>query len=828
MDHLLLPAVLLGEPDGVTVLRVPDPTNNTVSDLRLLVAANLISSQITVAESNRYKLYDISSENVSSSDPRLRNDTGSSVQDLFPGAIPLDPLQVIGDVFPAAGQARTVRLLLVQLANVGRTPTQSALPPSYESLAAHNTVLRQNTLPVQSDASSPSAPSDSPAEVPVHNPHYATLAKIFDAKPVEDVLFSTTSPMLPIPPNSKGEYPHPVANARSSAGPVPIVPAGDIASASRLTSAGEQSGASLTELTDSSPSFLDTLNQKLGYFGRRPDQRNSALENVEAREGPSGMQAGVISGASPDVGVSNNPTEVAPLPATITNAVTSPPASASNPAIPPATSPSSITPPPAAPVSIPVTAPTPVGEIPEVEISATEQKYLIVSPRSPRSPIPQTPLAKLIDKVTIVSVPEVPIFNANSEKEYASSRSARRRKFIIGGIIVLVLVIIAIGAGVGVSKKGAAGGGDSGGGGGGGGSDNESTLPAPPNDSGQAPGTLLRTINLEGSTHIASDFEMQLSPDGRYLVVAYNYRLQVWDTTTWKTTTYTKEELHTGADGVRNNFGGLSVSVDGKQVFTLSSDGVVRGWAVEGSSGTPATYSAGSPGTFMVPSFRKNPLWVRNADGVYGGVGGSATKLAPFDGSFAWPKIFHLQGESRLFAHSVKDLESGAPFRLYEYALTYPENTRTVATVVNTTTLENPYQSRPASNFGSALANSWDVSPDRRSIFQAYSDRLISHIDLSTGKIVSEFGLGSVMEQQPYSLAVSPDGNHVFTGHYPKSQSIVVQWDVATGKEVRRFEGHPYTGCNEPKDICSGVLAVAVKGKLLYSADTQHIRQWAI
>ena len=106
MDQLLLPAVLLGDPDGVTVLRVPDPTTSSISDLRLLAASNLISSHITVPERNRYKLYDISNEDVASTDPRLRNDTDLTVQEIFPGAVLLDPLQLIGDVFPPGGQSR--------------------------------------------------------------------------------------------------------------------------------------------------------------------------------------------------------------------------------------------------------------------------------------------------------------------------------------------------------------------------------------------------------------------------------------------------------------------------------------------------------------------------------------------------------------------------------------------------------------------------------------------------------------------------------------------------------------------------------------------------
>jgi WD40 repeat protein len=70
-------------------------------------------------------------------------------------------------------------------------------------------------------------------------------------------------------------------------------------------------------------------------------------------------------------------------------------------------------------------------------------------------------------------------------------------------------------------------------------------------------------------------------------------------------------------------------------------------------------------------------------------------------------------------------------------------------------------------------------------------DAVVRLWDVATGKQVRTFEghTGSVP-----GLAFSPDGKRLLTGGHDRTARL---WDVATGKEVRKLEGHT--------DIVSGV-----------------------
>ncbi|KAJ3041130.1 hypothetical protein HDV00_009844 [Rhizophlyctis rosea] len=121
-DLLLLPTVLLGDPDSATVLSISNAASTTISQLRPIAASHLIGD-IPLPEINRLKLYDVSALNVSCNDDRLRNDT-APITDLFPDVVSLDPFRLVGDVFKAGSpeSASAARLLVVQTKTAGEPP----------------------------------------------------------------------------------------------------------------------------------------------------------------------------------------------------------------------------------------------------------------------------------------------------------------------------------------------------------------------------------------------------------------------------------------------------------------------------------------------------------------------------------------------------------------------------------------------------------------------------------------------------------------------------------------------------------------------------------
>jgi WD40 repeat protein len=64
------------------------------------------------------------------------------------------------------------------------------------------------------------------------------------------------------------------------------------------------------------------------------------------------------------------------------------------------------------------------------------------------------------------------------------------------------------------------------------------------------------------------------------------------------------------------------------------------------------------------------------------------------------------------------------------------------------------------------------------------------------------------------SVAFSPDGQHVLSGHF---DTTVRLWETETAREVRRFSGH--------KQMVSGV-AFLPDGRVVSSSHDQTVRIW--
>ncbi len=95
------------------------------------------------------------------------------------------------------------------------------------------------------------------------------------------------------------------------------------------------------------------------------------------------------------------------------------------------------------------------------------------------------------------------------------------------------------------------------------------------------------------------------------------------------------------------------------------------------------------------------------------------------------------------------------------------------------------------------------IAPDASTLVSASRDRTVRRWDVTTGEELRRFeGMGT----EAFAVAVSPDGKYVLAGYAPDEESgiqdriiddpehcVAVMWELETGKEIQRFEGH--RGC---------------------------------
>ena len=111
------------------------------------------------------------------------------------------------------------------------------------------------------------------------------------------------------------------------------------------------------------------------------------------------------------------------------------------------------------------------------------------------------------------------------------------------------------------------------------------------------------------------------------------------------------------------------------------------------------------------------------------------------------------------------------------------------------------------------------LSPDGRTVaagrsWRDFNPPALVLLDVATGKV--NHWVSDLIEVGVQSISFSPDGQILASGG---NDQTVRLWDVTTGKELRRFEGHE-----------QAVLAVAFspKGKVLASSDGKEVRFWDV
>ena len=295
------------------------------------------------------------------------------------------------------------------------------------------------------------------------------------------------------------------------------------------------------------------------------------------------------------------------------------------------------------------------------------------------------------------------------------------------------------------------------------------------------------------------------TPDGSTALMSVKVDIRQWDVSEWRESGRLAGH-GLGADQT-GNINSIAVSGNGRLALSAGSDGTVRLWNLAGqvisrvfeTDGIPIDAVAVSPdgGRLLTGSATgETTLWDVEQGEVLRRFGGEGFGVAPDclafspDGSSALVCAEDVGADSGVETESAAsslvlwDLEAGREIRRFEGHVTY---VRALAFTPDGRSALAGSQSLPSNEIGDLVL--WD---------------------LETGDAVSHFD----MTHDVTNIAMSADGSRALTGSV--TGTVAILWDVATGREIRRFEGHTLPVLNVafgPEDRT--VVTASIDGSLI-------------
>ena len=105
------------------------------------------------------------------------------------------------------------------------------------------------------------------------------------------------------------------------------------------------------------------------------------------------------------------------------------------------------------------------------------------------------------------------------------------------------------------------------------------------------------------------------------------------------------------------------------------------------------------------------------------------------------------------------------------------------------------------------------ISPDGGRALAGCADHEIRVVDLATAKVIHVL---QGHKAAVFSVSFTRDGQRAFSGSSGGALSTIFQWDLKTGKPVRRYDG---------KDVVNG-LALAPDGQRFLTTESRSIQEW--
>ena len=284
------------------------------------------------------------------------------------------------------------------------------------------------------------------------------------------------------------------------------------------------------------------------------------------------------------------------------------------------------------------------------------------------------------------------------------------------------------------------------------------------------------------------------SPDGRTLISgSWDNTLKLWDTASGRNC---RRTLAGHSDAISAN--GVAVSPDGRTVVSGSLDKTIKFWdaasgrelrSLKGHSGAVLSVAFSPDGRNIVSASGDSTLKLWDASSgrqlrtLTGHAGKVVTAAFSPDGAMIASGGFDLT--IRLWdAPEGRELRTLAARGIVGPTAAFLPDGRTIAGGVKLWDAANGRGLRtlPGNTDGHRAVS---FSPDGRTIASS-PDKTVKLWDAANGRELHTFAGHSMLV---LSLAYSPDGRTLLSGGYDK---IIKRWDVSSGRELRAFGGHGF------------------------------------